>query len=47
VDTTTTATSGVLEVLPMGDVASAGGGIAMTSDDDGDELEVIMGCPGL
>jgi hypothetical protein len=37
----------VLEVLPMGDAASVGGGAATTCDGDGDELEIIMGHPGL
>jgi hypothetical protein len=56
VDMTTTTGSEVPEVLPMGDTTSAGGGAAMIGggatmigdgDGDSDELEVVMGHPGL
>jgi hypothetical protein len=46
---TSTTGSGVLEVLPMGDVTSVGGGAATIGDGKGniDELKVIMGHPDL
>jgi hypothetical protein len=47
VDTTTATGSRVPKVLPTGGAAFAGGSAATTGNDDGDELEVILGHPGL
>jgi hypothetical protein len=37
----------VPKAFPLAGVASASGGAATTGDDDGDELEVVMGHPSL